>query len=357
MKRIHLISLLLATILFSCGGGSEKSSEMKKKGQQYAESMKLEQEIGQRVRSMFQPLPDTAVNADNPVTPQKVKLGKILYFDVRLSNKQTQSCNTCHNLKTFGVDNEPKSDGDAGHKGDRNSPSVLNAALHIAQFWDGRAKDVEQQAGMPLLNPKEMGMPSEAFIVKRLKSVKLYQQFFKDAFPGEKAPINFINIGKAIGAFERTLITPSKFDDYLKGNAGALTLDEKTGLKTFMDVGCITCHTGATVGGNMFQKFGVFANYWDYTKSKDIDTGRAKQTKNDADKYMFKVPSLRNVAMTQPYFHDGSVVKLEDAVKIIAKVNLNRDLTDTEINSIVTFLKTLTGQVSADAAEEPEELK
>jgi cytochrome c peroxidase len=356
MKHINLFSILLATVLFGCGGGSQKSSEMQKQTQQYAESMKLEQEIGQRVRSMFQPLPDSAVNPDNALTAQKVNLGKVLYFDVRLSKKQTQDCNTCHNLSTFGVDNKPKSPGDEGKDGDRNSPTVLNAALHIAQFWDGRAKDVEEQAGGPILNPKEMNIPSEAFLVKRLKGIDLYKQLFKAAFPGDKDPITYANLRKAIAAFERTLITPSKFDEYLKGSSGALTLDEKMGLKTFMDVGCITCHTGATLGGNMFQKFGVFANYWDFTKSKDVDEGKAKLSKNEADKFIFKVPSLRNVAMTQPYFHDGSVVKLEDAVKIIAKVNLNRDLTDPEINSIVTFLKTLTGKVPESASEEPKEL-
>jgi cytochrome c peroxidase len=356
MRHKNLIPILLAALLLGCGGGSKKTAEMEKQTQQYAESMKLEQEIGQRVRSMFQPLPDTAVNPNNTITAQKVRLGKVLYFDVRLSNKQTQDCNTCHNLSTFGVDNKPKSPGDEGKDGDRNSPTVLNAALHVVQFWDGRAKDVEEQAGGPILNPKEMNIPSEAFLIKRLKGIDLYRQLFKAAFPEDKDPITYANLKNAIGAFERTLITPSKFDEYLNGSAGALTLDEKVGLKTFMDVGCITCHTGATLGGNMFQKFGVFANYWDYTKSKDVDEGKAKLSKNETDKYMFKVPSLRNVVMTQPYFHDGSVARLEDAIRIIAKVNLNRDLTDAEVNNIVTFLKSLTGQVPESASKEPEEL-
>jgi cytochrome c peroxidase len=161
---------------------------------------------------------------------------------------------------------------------------------------------------------------------------------------------------KAIGAFERTLVTPSKFDDYLKGNKGALSLEEKKGLKTFINVGCLTCHTGSQLGGNMLQKFGVYDNYWNMTGSDPIDEGRFKETGNEADKYMFKVPTLRNVAMTYPYFHDGSVEKLEDAVKIIAKLNLNKDLTEEETRSIVIFLNTLTGDLPEEVKKIPEEL-
>jgi cytochrome c peroxidase len=161
---------------------------------------------------------------------------------------------------------------------------------------------------------------------------------------------------KAIGAFERTLVTPSKFDDYLKGNKGALSLEEKKGLKTFINVGCLTCHTGSQLGGNMLQKFGVYDNYWNLTGSDPVDEGRFKETGNEADKYMFKVPTLRNVAMTYPYFHDGSVEKLEDAVKIIAKVNLNKDLTEEETKSIVIFLNTLTGDLPEEVKKIPEEL-
>jgi cytochrome c peroxidase len=177
---------------------------------------------------------------------------------------------------------------------------------------------------------------------------------FGAAFPDDPDPVTLVNIEKAIGAFERTLIIPSRFDDYMKGNAGALTLEEKQGLKTFMDVGCITCHTGSLLGGNMFQKFGVHFNYWDYTHSDPIDEGRAKETHNETDKYMFKVPSLRNVAETHPYFHDGSVDTLEEAIRIIAKVNLNRDLTDEDVSQIVVFLNSLTGQLPAGTAQAPE---
>jgi cytochrome c peroxidase len=354
LKTSHFYVLGLVLIFFNCGGGSEQKAEQKKQAEEYAESVKLDQEIGQRARTIFQTLPALAETPDNPITPEKVALGKQLYFDVRLSKNQTQSCNTCHNLATYGVDNKKKSPGDEGGEGDRNSPTVLNAALHTIQFWDGRAKDVEEQAGMPVMNPDEMNIPNEDFLLERIKAVEGYQKMFAAAFPDDSDPISFDNMEKAIGAFERTLIIPSKFDDYLKGNAGALSLDEKQGLKTFMDVGCITCHTGSLLGGNMFQKFGVHFNYWEYTKSDEIDEGRAKETHNEMDKYMFKVPSLRNVAETHPYFHDGSVSSLEEAIKIIAKVNLNRDLTDDEVASIAVFLNALTGELPAESTKAPE---
>jgi cytochrome c peroxidase len=353
LTKCHFYLMGIALIFFNCGGGSEQKAEQQKQAQEYAENVKLEQEIGQRARTIFKTLPALAENPDNPITPEKVALGKQLYFDVRLSKNQTQSCNTCHDLSTYGVDHKKKSPGDEGGEGDRNSPTVLNAALHTIQFWDGRAKDVEEQAGMPVMNPDEMNIPDEDFLIKRLKGIEGYQKMFAAAFPDDSDPIKFNNMEKAIGAFERTLIIPSKFDDYLKGNAGALSLAEKQGLKTFMDVGCITCHTGSLLGGNMFQKFGVHYNYWEYTQSDHVDDGRAKETGNEAEKYMFKVPSLRNVAETHPYFHDGSVNSLVEAIKIIAKVNLNRDLTDDETASIAVFLNALTGELPVELTQPP----
>jgi len=357
MKKSILLLLSLALIFMNCGGDNSKKNEMKKQAEEYAESMKIEEEIGGQVRTMFQPLTAVAENPNNPITVEKVKLGKVLYYDNRLSKDQTQSCNTCHDLTTFGVDNEKFSEGDDGTSiGDRNSPTVLNAAFHTSQFWDGRAKDVEEQAGLPVLNPVEMNIPTEEFLIERLAATDIYPPLFAAAFPEESNPITYDNLKKAIGAFERTLVTPSKFDDYLKGNKGALSLEEKKGLKTFIDVGCLTCHTGSQLGGNMMQKFGVYDNYWTLTGSDPIDEGRFKETGIEADKYMFKVPTLRNVAMTYPYFHDGSVDKLEDAVKIIAKLNLNKDLTEEEIKSVVIFLNTLTGEIPEDAKKIPEEL-
>ncbi len=354
----HLPAIIISGIVFlSACGETPEQIEQKQQAADAAASLAIEKEIGDRVRAMFQPLPATSENPENIASAEKIHLGKVLYFDKRLSKDGTQSCNTCHNMSTYGVDNLPVSPGDNGGNGTRNSPTVLNAAFHSTQFWDGRAKDVEQQAGMPITNPVEMAIPSEAFLVDRLKAIDLYTDMFAKAFPEEKEPLTYKNIAKAIGSFERTLITPSKFDDYLTGSADALSLEEKRGLQTFLNVGCVSCHMGSVLGGVMFQKFGVYGNYWEHTKSAVIDEGRFAETKNEADKYMFKVPSLRNITETHPYFHDGSVADLGEAVKIMAKVNLNKDLTDGEVSDIVAFLGSLTGEVTEEMSSMPTELQ
>lgn len=292
--------------------------------------------------AMFQPLPAIAPSTENPITPGKIELGKMLFNDTRLSVGSDVSCNTCHSLAKFGVDNQPTSSGHKGQKGDRNSPTVYNAALHFAQFWDGRAKDVEEQALGPVMNPVEMAMPSEEVVVGRLKADTNYAELFKKAFPKESDPVNFKNMGKAIGAFERTLLTPSRFDDYLKGNKEALTADEKKGLNIFVNTGCTMCHMGPAVGGLMFQKLGLVKAY------ETKDPGRFKVTHNEADKFFFKVPSLRNVEKTAPYFHDGSIATLDQAVRTMAEYQLGKKLSDEEVAGIITFLKTLTGTLPAD---------
>jgi len=294
-------------------------------------------------KGAFQPLPDSAVSAEHPSSPAKIALGKSLYMDTRLSKNDKLSCNSCHNINTFGVDNEPTSPGHEGKRGGRNSPSSFNAALHVAQFWDGRAKDVEAQALGPILNPIEMGMESEAAVVAKLKKDPKTVAAFKEAFPGEKDPLTYHNIGEAIGAFERTLITPSRFDTFLKGDDAALTDAEKAGGKLFVQTGCTACHMGATVGGQMYQKLGLVKDY------PTTDLGRFEVTKNEADKKFFKVPSLRNVAKTGPYFHDGSVKTLEEAVSKMAEYQLGKNLSQDEVASIVTFLNSLTGTVPAQA--------
>jgi cytochrome c peroxidase len=357
MKTTKLFAAMFIFVMMSCGDKKgPKENVMEKQMQAMKASNELEAEIGAKARSTFQALAVKADNPNNPVTEPKVKLGKMLYFDNRLSKDETQSCNTCHDLNTFGVDRKPTSPGDNGGLGPRNSPTVLNAALHTTQFWDGRAKDVEEQAGMPITNPVEMAIPNENFLVKRLAGVELYQKMFKEAFPDDSKPLTYDNIEKAIAAFERTLLTPSKFDAYLKGNANALSLEEKKGLKTFMEVGCTTCHMGSLLGGNIMQKFGVYGNYWEMTGSDPIDEGRFAETKNEAEKYMFKVPSLRNVAETYPYFHDGSVDNLEEATKIIAKLNLNIDLTEEQIKDLTTFMMALTADIPEEAKQVPPEL-
>lgn len=341
MNKISYLAYAIAfTALIACGDETTETKEV----ETTPETKELT-ELQERAKTLFGELPEIADNPENPITEEKVILGKQLYFDVRLSKDNTQSCNTCHNLNTFGVDNLPTSPGNDGKNGTRNSPTVLNAALHASQFWDGRNKDVEEQAGGPILNPVEMAMPSEEFVIERLSGIEEYKELFAKAFPQEEQPITYKNLQKAIGVFERKLITPSKFDDYLAGNNEALNEQEKRGLETFMTTGCITCHSGNALGGQLIQKFGLFGNYWELTKSDRIDDGKFEVTQNEADKYFFKSPSLRNVEKTYPYFHDGSVNELDEAVKIMAKLQLNKELTEEETNDIVAFLNTLTGDV------------
>lgn len=312
-------------------------------------------------RQYFQPLPKVVDNPQNPVTPEKVALGKMLYHDPRLSKSGLISCNTCHNLASYGVDNLPTSVGHGWAIGPRNAPTVYNAALQIAQFWDGRAKDLEEQAQGPILNPIEMAMPSKEFAVERIKSIPQYVELFKKAFPNEKDPVTYENIAKAIAAFERTLMTPSRFDRFLQGDTNALTQKEKEGLKLFVEVGCVACHNGPNLGGNMFMKFGQVTDYWKATRPyvlKDkptipVDVGRFAVTHKEEDMYVFKVPPLRNVEKTYPYFHDGSVWKLEDAVRIMAETQLGKKLTPQEVDKIVAFLKSLTGEIPKHALELP----
>lgn len=344
-KKFHKFIILgLTYLMVSCKNNTTSENTEQKVHEQYdaALSEKL---------NVFQPIEftDSVARLDDP----SVNLGYHLYHDTRLSLKGNNSCNSCHNLATFGVDNQTTSKGDEGKNGDRNSPTTLNAALHSFQFWDGRAKDVEEQAGMPILNPIEMNIPSKQFLVDRLKKIPLYQDLFKKAFPDAKDPITYDNLQKAIGSFERKLITPSRFDKYLKGDKNALTLTEKKGLMAFITNGCTQCHAGALLGGNQFQKFGVYHEYWKFTGSKKIDKGRYAQTKNENDKYMFKVPSLRNIEKTAPYFHDGSVAQLDSAVKIMAKVQLNKDILNEELQNIVAFLKTLTADIPKEYKTAP----
>lgn len=335
--------LLLSLQLFSCSNNPTAN-----------ENQAAIDSIIQKASNFFMPIDGIVEHPDNPMSEAKILLGQTLYYDVRLSKNNTQSCNTCHNLETFGVDNLATSLGDLGKNGDRNSPTVLNASLHSKQFWDGRAQDVEEQAGGPILNPVEMNMPSEHFVVDRLKNIKGYHDLFAAAFPDEKDPIQYSNITKAIGAFERTLITPSKFDDFLKGDKNALSPEERKGLITFIDAGCTTCHNGIAVGGSIFQKFPLYGDeYMSFTGSTREDRGMMEVSQKESDKFIFKTPSLRNIAHTGPYFHDGSVSDLYKAVEIMGKLQINKDLSKDEIHSIVTFLHALTGEVPANAKRMP----
>jgi cytochrome c peroxidase len=291
--------------------------------------------------------PPIAESATNAITQAKVDLGRMLYFDKRLSVDNDLSCNSCHHLDKFGVDNEKTSAGHKGQRGDRNSPTVYNAAFHFAQFWDGRAADVEAQAKGPILNPVEMAMPAEPEVVARLQAVEGYRKAFAAAFPGETDPITYDNLARAIGAFERKLVTPSPFDDFLAGNDKALTTEQQEGLAVFLDTGCTVCHSGAVIGGQMYQKLGLVKPY------PTQDPGRAKISGNEAERGFFKVPSLRNSAKTAPYFHDGSVATLEQASRLMAEYQLGRTLTDADVTKLVAFLGSLTGAIDPDYTREP----
>lgn len=290
--------------------------------------------------AMLAPLPTVFDSKTNPVTDAKVTLGQMLYHEKRLSKGGELSCNSCHQLDKFGVDGKPTSTGDKGQLGGRNSPTVFNAAGHMAQFWDGRAADVEEQAKGPILNPVEMAMESSATVVATLKGIPGYVTAFAAAFPGEADPVTYDNLGRAIGAFERKLSTPAKLDKYLAGDDSALSEEEKKGAQEFVAVGCTACHNGALVGGAMYQKAGL-VKPWPNQK----DLGRFDVTKKEVDKLFFKVPSLRNIAKTAPYFHDGSVATLGEAIKQMADHQLGKSLTDAQVASIATFLGALTGEV------------
>jgi cytochrome c peroxidase len=297
----------------------------------------------------FKPLPGSLpAPADNPTTPAKVELGKMLFFEPRLSKSNVISCNSCHNLATGGVDNQSTSPGHAGQFGGRNSPTVLNAGLQFVQFWDGRAASLEEQAKGPILNPVEMAMPSEAAVLAKLRTIPEYVERFTQAFPGEKEPLTYTNVAKAIAAFERTLLAPSRFDRFLQGEANALTAHEQQGLKLVIEKTCIQCHNGVGAGGGMYQKFGLFGKY----ESSD-DPGRYNVSKKDQDRSVFKVPMWRNVTRTAPYFHDGAVWDLKEAIRTMGTLQLNKQLNDEEVDRIADFLHSLEGVPAPEAMTLP----
>ncbi len=298
-----------------------------------------------RAKELFKPIPaKPPAIADNPVTPEKVALGRMLYFEPRLSSSHVISCNTCHNLGMGGDDNLETSLGHGWSKGPRNAPTVLNSVFNIAQFWDGRAKDLKEQAKGPVQNPVEMNHTPEA-VVTTLKSMPEYVEAFRKAFPKDKDPVSFDNMAKAIEAFEATLLTPdSPFDRYLKGDEKALTDKQKKGLGLFIDKGCAGCHNGINIGGNDYQKFGVAE-----APSAEVlppeDTGRQKVTGKEEDKYVFRIAPLRNVAITAPYFHSGKVWDLKKAVMIMGDTQLGKGaISEADAEAIAAFLKSLTGR-------------
>ena len=297
-----------------------------------------------RAKQQFQPIPITPPDLPgNPASAAKVELGRMLYFDPLLSASHAISCNSCHNIGLGGADAEPTSLGHRWQHGGRNSPTVFNAVFNTAQFWDGRAKDLEEQAGGPMVNPLEMASPT-AHVAEQLKGIPGYRDVFAKAFPGESDPITLANAQKAIAVFEATLITPnSPFDLFLKGDGNALSGTQKQGLALFMDKGCASCHNGVNVGGGMYAPFGVAekpgANFL-----PPADKGRFMVTKTPSDEYVFKVPTLRNIVLTAPYFHTGQAWDLRQAVAIMGTSQLGVQLTDDEIDKITALLGSLTGE-------------
>ncbi len=305
-------------------------------------------EVNPSALQAFAALPPVMESADNPITPEKVALGRMLYYDTRVSSSGDVSCYVCHPLHDYGTSHRRTGVGHDGLIGGRNEPSVYNAAGHVAQFWDGRAPDVEAQALGPVLNPVEMGMPDGQSVEKILYGIPGYVDVFTAAFPGEEQPITFENFGRAIAAFERGLVTPSRWDAFLGGDPTALTDAEKTGFNDFVGAGCNQCHLGAYVGGAFYQKAGLVNTWYDTS-----DQGRAKVTGNQADAMVFKVPSLRNVEETWPYFHDGSAQRLQDAIGLMAWHQLGVELTPSQVESIATWLRTLSGPVPYEYINEP----
>lgn len=303
--------------------------------------------VNRAMLGIFQPITEVAENPENPVTDEKVDLGRMLFYDTRLSKNRSTSCNSCHALDNYGHDGLPVSTGIHEQKGGRSAPSVYNAAIHIAQFWDGRAADVEAQAVGPITNPIEMGMPDSDYVMKLLKSIPGYVEAFAVAFPDEKDPMTYENVGNAIGAFERKLMTPSPFDSFLEGDETALSDEQKEGLNLFISTGCITCHNGMGVGGHLHQKRGLVKEW------PGEDFGRFEVTGIETDKFFFKVPSLRNITETGPYLHDGSIENLDEIVSKMAEYQLGRELSDEEVSSIVTFLGSLKGEIDEEFIAEP----
>lgn len=321
MSKLIILTTLLFYSLVNINSGYAKSS------------------LHETALSFFSPLPKIMPNSEKN-TQTKISLGKKLYFETALSINKSQSCNSCHNVLNggAGVDNLTVSVGALGLGGSRNSPSTWNAGLHVAQFWDGRAKTLADQAKFPLLNPKEMAMSSETQIIKRLAD-KGYLHNFKQAFPKHALPINLINISQALSAFQKTLITKDRFDNYLAGDLSAIDENEKAGLAVFIEKGCVACHNGDVLGGQLFMKMGIVHPY-----PNKIDRGVAHVTGNPSDNYFFKVPSLRNILNTAPYFHDGASTTIEQAIIDTGWHQLGIKINDEEVEAIKLFFNTLNNQ-------------
>lgn len=326
MKRV-LTSLLAGSVAVAFWAGTAQADSLR-----------------DNALEVFQPLPSTVPAVkENKITPEKIELGKALFFDPRMSASGVFSCNSCHNLATGGDDNLETSIGHGWQKGPRNAPTALNAVFNVAQFWDGRAEDLKAQAKGPVQAGVEMANTPEN-VVTTLNSMPQYVEWFKAAFPGETDPVTFDNFAKAIEAFEATLITPSPFDAYLNGDDAALDEKQKAGLELFINKGCTSCHNGVNVGGNGYFPFGLIEKPGAEVLPEG-DKGRFQVTQTADDSYVFRASPLRNIALTAPYFHSGKVWSLEQAVAVMGTAQLGEELNDDDVKSITAFLESLTGEM------------
>jgi len=344
MYRYTLLILAIIITFYSCD--TKPTSQEKKL------DPKMEKVILNFAKSYFTPLPELNMNNFDPQRKKMIEIGKKLFYDKNLSGDRTVNCASCHEIGKYGVDNLPVSPGDKNQFGTRNTPTVLNAHLQYAQFWSAHARTVEEQCVGPIFGDFEMDMPDTTELLKRLNNDDYYTANFPKAFPKSDTAITIKTVKYAIGAFERTLITPAPIDDYLKGDTDAISTKAKLGIKAFVDNGCIPCHSSSLIGGEMAQKFSLYGYYWDYTDSKHIDKGRFDQTQDPSDKFVFKVPQLRNIEKTGPYFHDGSVESLKDVITIMGKAETNITLEDEDVDNILEFFKTLTGKLPEHAYED-----
>jgi len=304
-------------------------------------------ELMRSAQSLFEPIPTQAPAVKGiERTPARVELGKMLYFEPRLSESHAIACNSCHMVGLGGVDLQETSIGHHWQRGGRNAPTVLNAVFNTAQFWDGRAKDLQEQAGGPLVNPIEMGT-TEQHVVEQLNGIPGYVAAFKQAFSGQANPITFENVRNSIALFESTLVTPNApFDRYLKGDQNALTAQQREGLQLFISKGCAVCHRGMNVGGGMYAPFGVVERPGAEFLPPG-DKGRFEVTKTVSDEYVFRVPTLRNIDLTPPYFHTGRAWDLRQAVAVMGSSQLGIELSDTQVDRITDFMHALTGEQPA----------
>ena len=326
MKRKTILLVLITWSFISC----ERSSLNELQG---------------KAKRIIGATPETPI--DVAKNRELISLGRKLFLDPALSADDTVSCNSCHNIENngSGTDNKQFSNGIGGQLGGRNAPTVLNAAFFFAQFWDGRAANLEEQAKGPILNPVEMGMPNAAAVENKLRKRNDYPPLFAKAFGGD-ATITFDRIAVAIAAFEKTLVTTDRFDEFMRGKTSSLDLEEAKGLEIFLNTGCISCHNGPELGGRLFRKIGIVNPY-----PNTSDKGLYALTKNEDDLYVFKVPSLRNVARTAPYFHDGGAPTLDNAVRQMGWMQLGRDLSEYEVYYIVKFLESLSGKIRTGEAK------